>query len=122
MGKSRSSHCNQENRELVEEIQRKTEVFKKKFQQSNEPKIKVEPKKKPVKPKSSEVKPFRTPKILIGLKKEASYAVIPKAQESKLVQFAIRKEVELFKNIPRKQDGSTKEGKRGESNQHYQTL
>lgn len=113
MGKPRSSHCNQNNQHLVEEVRRKAEIFKKRFQETSEQTVKVQPKKKPVERKSSEVKQFLTPKILIGIKKEASYAATPKAQESKLVQFAIRKEVELFKNAPRRQDGSTKKGESG---------
>lgn len=84
------SHCNKENVPLVEELKRRVAIFKAKSQQQEK-----------VKTIDIRSKGCFVPKALVGLKEEAKYAATPRLQESKLVQFVIRKEAEVFRNIPK---------------------
>lgn len=59
--------------------------------------------------KSKEVK-FHTPKALVPLKKETSYAAIPRRQKSKLLQFVIKKHVQEFRHISRKASSKKSKG------------
>lgn len=104
MSKQRISHCNKENINLLQELKTRVDALKLK------PIEAIQVRKLKVIGSSNRVevtvnKPVvenRTPKQLVCLKFEANYAAIPAREESKLVQFAIRKEAEDLKKASKK--------------------
>lgn len=108
MSKPRISHCNKENVKVLQALKNRVELLKQnpvglsKNRSSgvqNQVFIKNAVAQHRVPAKLSQ---HHTPKNLLGLKGEASYAAVPARQESLLVQFAIRKEAEDFRKVPKK--------------------
>lgn len=98
MGKDRISHCNNENIQLVEELKRKTEKLS---EQSKSKPLQRQDKRK-VGEKSTVGSNYRTPKRLVIYREESRYAATPVVRHSALVQFAIKKSAEEFRNVPNK--------------------
>lgn len=99
MSKTRVSLCNKENKQVVERLKRQVNILKIKLQQTKKvagQKVKETAGRGT---QSTSTSQYRIPKSLVGFKREASYAGIPRVQKSKLLQFAIKKEADAFRNI-----------------------
>lgn len=105
MKRPRISHCNKENNQLLQALKDRVEILKQnpidpsKSRVRNQVSIKNAVVHHQVSAKLSQ---HHTPKNLICLKVEASYAAVPARQNSLLVQFAIRKDAEDFRKVQKK--------------------
>lgn len=97
MSKTRVSLCNKENKQVVERLKRQVNILKIKLQQTK--KVAGQKVKETAGRGTQSTSQYRIPKSLVGFKREASYAGIPRVQKSKLLQFAIKKEADAFRNI-----------------------
>ena len=110
MSKQRISYCNTKNIKVVQELREKLR------------------KNILIKGAIGAKKPqFRTPKNLVCIKLESSYAAVPIQQKSKLIQFAIKKEVISFREInlvlkEKKDKGASNQTEESNTDECYETV
>lgn len=92
--KSRISHCKPEHLELVQRLHEQVQSH-----QVNE---------SPIQENSGAENKIKIPKAVLPLKRESVYAAVPRPERSDLLQYVIKKDAKIFRDITKRVTNSKK--------------